>query len=551
MKKIAVYTAITNNKDTLKDRQVKGGADFICFTDNKNLKSNIWTMRPACSLFSDNNRNAKIHKILSHQYMKDYEYTIWIDANIYLEVEPEYLIEKYLADSDIALFKHFEGRKNIYDEAAVCIRHNLDNADLIKEQTFRYQKNGYKNDNGIFENTIILRKNTPQVEKLNNYWWSEICRYSKRDQISFGYTIDKLKIKPAVMEGHIKDNKYFKRVAHDGHTIRKSAINKSGNPTIVDGMVKVIMNKSTLYERKQLKAGQQIVVPNKVAQRWSNMGLAYFSNWDDLFDSDIIPNDKYIEHEKVSIIIPVADQLQFVKKCIESVYKYTQNFELIIIDNNSKKETEDYLRFLPDIIYQRNDENKGVPYAWNQGIKLAKYDYICFLNSDTIMSVNWLGKLMKVWSIKKDCGSVGPTTSYAGNAQCNRTIERFRYAMDENKINQFSRTLDIHYHPYDLMGFAFVVKREVFDKVGVFDYKTFKLGCTEEREFQWRAKKLGGYQSYWATESYVHHFGHATFKGLNIDPYRYNSEVRKKWEADKGKVMPKFIKNDVEININD
>jgi len=545
LKRLAVYTAITNNKDTLKDKQTKGNADFICFTDNRSLKSDTWIIRPACELFKDGNRNAKIHKVLSHQYMKDYEYSIWIDANIYLEVDPEYLIDKYLKDKDIAIFKHFEGRKSIYDEAAICIRHNLDNMALIKEQTFRYHENGYENEDVIFENTVMLRKNTPKVEKLNNYWWSEICRYSKRDQISLGYVIDKLKIKPVVMEGHIKRNEYLKRASHDGHTIKQSV--KKGKPNVVDGMVRVIMNKNTLYDHKQLFANQEVTVPNKVAGRWQNKGLAYFSNWDDLFDSDKIVNDKYIEHDKVSIVIPVVDQLKFVKKCIESVYKYTNNFELIIIDNNSGKETADYLQFLPDITYFKNNENKGVPYAWDQGIKLAKHDYICFLNSDTIMSVNWLGKMMKAFKIKADCGSVGPTTSYAGNAQCNKTVERMRYAMGENRINQFAHTLDINYHPYGLMGFAFVTKREVFDKVGVFDYKTFKLGCTEENEFQYRAAKLGGYQSYWATQSYVHHFGHATFNGLNIDPNKYNTTARKKWEESRGKVKPKFIPNDVEL----
>jgi len=92
-----------------------------------------------------------------------------------------------------------------------------------------------------------------------------------------------------------------------------------------------------------------------------------------------------------------------------------------------------------------------------------------------------------------------------------------------------------------------VVKREVFDKVGVFDYKTFKLGCTEEHEFIWRAKKMAGYKTYWAKKSYVHHFGHRTFTELGINPARYNKDARSRWENNKKKIKPKFIENDVEI----
>lgn len=45
-KKIVVYTVIFNDYDFLKPHPIKyDNIDYICFTNNKNLKSNFWTVK--------------------------------------------------------------------------------------------------------------------------------------------------------------------------------------------------------------------------------------------------------------------------------------------------------------------------------------------------------------------------------------------------------------------------------------------------------------------------------------------------------------------------
>ena len=113
--KIEVITSITGNKDILNDNQVKGNAKFICYTDNPDLKSDTWEIRPAFNKFKDPRRNSRIHKIMIHKY-SNADITIWIDGNIELVISPEEIVEKYLGDYDLAMFKH--GSRNcIYDEA--------------------------------------------------------------------------------------------------------------------------------------------------------------------------------------------------------------------------------------------------------------------------------------------------------------------------------------------------------------------------------------------------------------------------------------------------
>ncbi len=85
-----------------------------------------------------------------------------------------------------------------------------------------------------------------------------------------------------------------------------------------------------------------------------------------------------------SVIIPTYNRENFLKKAIESVLKQTfKDFELIIVDDGSKDNTKELVHFYknPKIVYIYQ-ENRGPSSARNTGIRKAKADWICFLDSD-------------------------------------------------------------------------------------------------------------------------------------------------------------------------
>ena len=554
MNEIVVCTAITGGFDTLKDEQVIDGVDFVCYTDDANLKSKTWDIGKASNISSDPNRNAKIHKILIHKYLSEYEYTVWIDANIYLTVPAKVLIDKYLETNNIALFKHAE-RNCIYDEAYACIKYRLDDVGTIQKQISYYREKGYPKNNGLHECTIVLRKNCKEIQELDDLWWNEICSRSRRDQLSFDYCTYKLGLKVKDIEGCVKDNKYFKRVAHRRYIKPKSESGiKSMKSHSEKGNIPVIMNKQTSWEREVLCPGQKVMVSRRVAERWNNRGIAFYFNWDSLIEgykNNVSIKKNYSKYQKVSIVIPIKDQLQYVQKCINSIKKHTEDYELILIDNDSGEETKKYLAGLESAILITNKENMGVPYSWNQGIKLSKCNYICFLNSDCVATKDWLKKLMNTYKEKPNAGIVGPITSFAGEIQTNKTVMRYRYAMSEEDMNEFANSLKEGYVPFVVAGFCYLVKKEIFNLIGGFNYKRFKLGNTEENEFTWRMEHLTHYRAYLCKASYVHHYGHQTFQGLGIDPARYNSTERYKWENEKRHAeCKKFDISEVKIEDN-
>ncbi len=88
---------------------------------------------------------------------------------------------------------------------------------------------------------------------------------------------------------------------------------------------------------------------------------------------------------KVTAFVPVYNRERFVGKAIESLLAQTfSDFELLLIDDGS---TDDSLRVMrsygdPRIRIERNPRNLGVPVTRNEGLRLARGEYIALLDSD-------------------------------------------------------------------------------------------------------------------------------------------------------------------------
>ena len=87
-----------------------------------------------------------------------------------------------------------------------------------------------------------------------------------------------------------------------------------------------------------------------------------------------------------SIIIPTYNRREIISKCLYSVLNQThQNFEIIIVDNGSSDKTKQFIlkNFTDERINYIYQTGSGTPASpRNTGIKNAKYEWICFLDSD-------------------------------------------------------------------------------------------------------------------------------------------------------------------------
>ena len=104
---------------------------------------------------------------------------------------------------------------------------------------------------------------------------------------------------------------------------------------------------------------------------------------------------------RCDIIIPVWNQLERTRECIDSVRENTRaSYRLVIIDNASDKPTKEYLESLrgalPGIVLKRNKDNLGFIKVVNQGMKESNSEYVCVLNNDTVVTAGWLSEMIGV-----------------------------------------------------------------------------------------------------------------------------------------------------------
>jgi len=222
MNKTVVYTSIYGDKDTLKDPlSYNKDFDYICFTDNKELKSNIWNIVYKEPTHKDPVRSAKIFKIKPHEFLKEYDISLWVDANFIIKDDLETFLAKSqrLKSANMLLFEHDQGRDCIYDEAEVIIFDKKDDVNLVQKQMEKYRIENYPPKRGLSANSIMLKKhNECDMIDLANMWWKEVESFSRRDQLSLYYCTWKLDIKHYLLKYpkiNIRNNEWFQWLPHN------------------------------------------------------------------------------------------------------------------------------------------------------------------------------------------------------------------------------------------------------------------------------------------------------------------------------------------------
>ncbi len=220
---------------------------------------------------------------------------------------------------------------------------------------------------------------------------------------------------------------------------------------------------------------------------------------------------------KLSIITLTCNKIEYTKKFIKSLYKYTNDFELIIVDNGSTDGTVEYLRTLPDAKLILNKENLGFSKGNNQGIEIAEGEYIGFLNNDILLYPNWFEKIEEVFE-KENIGFISPR-------QVCLNLDRLK---ENNYIDKYKNIYKLDYEKnFNACEFSCVItKRSVLNSIGYFDENYFPA-FYEDNDLKYRAIQCG-FGVYVLNTVCFYHFGSITSK-----KYDYNLSKNRKYYSEK------------------
>ncbi len=200
-----IYTCLTGGYDYLLQPEViDDNFDYICFSnDIKEKQIGVWQIRQIPFETDDNTRLSRYPKLLPHKVLQDYEYSVYMDANIQIIGQEFYdIVNKKIEDGVlIAQVPHLE-RDCVYEDIKAAWAYSkVDFVSAYKHyKHLKIEK--YPAHNGMYENNVILRKHHNNIIiRVSEDWWNEFCNYSKRDQFSLGYVYWKNKLKPDLLFG--------------------------------------------------------------------------------------------------------------------------------------------------------------------------------------------------------------------------------------------------------------------------------------------------------------------------------------------------------------
>lgn len=214
-KKAVIYTGIFGHYDVLLPPLYRDeGVDYICYTDDKSLKSSDWEIRYVQCEQENMALEVRKYKCLPHRFLPEYDISVWIDANIQIQSSILSYIEKNMQNTGMLFFPHYQ-RNCIYEEGSINILLHRENTGKIIEQMYEYYSEKYPEHNGLFCGNFIVREhNRPTIATIMEAWYAELLKHSLRDQLSLPYVLWKNKMKPDICWGYVNDNKYVKVYEH-------------------------------------------------------------------------------------------------------------------------------------------------------------------------------------------------------------------------------------------------------------------------------------------------------------------------------------------------
>jgi len=231
-------------------------------------------------------------------------------------------------------------------------------------------------------------------------------------------------------------------------------------------------------------------------------------------------------NKKLSIVIVNYNVTQLLRNCLLSIQKYCEgiDYEVIVIDNKSTDSSwSDLIPEFPKVHFIASEKNEGFAKANNRAIETAAGEYLLILNPDTELEGFYLNEILNFADSKTNFGCLGVRMH---DANGNFLPESKRSVPDminsfEKLFTNFKKKKSKSYYRNDvdeygvaevevITGAFFLVKKEVYEKVGGLDERYFMYG--EDIDLCYTLLNNNYKNYYYGKASILHHKGESTVK---------------------------------------
>ncbi|BAI60282.1 putative glycosyltransferase [Methanocella paludicola SANAE] len=177
-----------------------------------------------------------------------------------------------------------------------------------------------------------------------------------------------------------------------------------------------------------------------------------------------------------SIIVPAFNEEKRIRACLESIKAQhtAHSYELIVSDSGSTDGTVSIAREYTDKVVVCKE--KGTARARNEGAKLAGGDILVFIDSDTIVSPDYIDTVARAF---KDPRLLAASCAF-------KFTRRSPKLLGAEYVTNAYYVLRSAFHAATLPGFNVCIRREAFEKLG-----GFRLCHLEDLDMSIKLRKMG------------------------------------------------------------
>jgi len=267
---------------------------------------------------------------------------------------------------------------------------------------------------------------------------------------------------------------------------------------------------------------------------------------------------------KVGIVIVSYNAALAVRTTLASVCqaKNRTPLEIVLVDNASydlerQQIREAFERYAAEAdlpwTFIQQEKNLGFAGGNNVGIRyfLDREDitHICLLNSDVIVTDNWLDRLLE-----KQCDIISAVTNKADSEQSVPVdydleladcLDKETGRLHSGAMDRVRSCAESRYRAWqgntvetDVTFFCVILSKEVVGRVGLLD-EAFFPGGFEDDDYCLRARSLG-YRIHLARDVFIHHWGSASFGQLQYDYFTGKAQRNRQYLEEKHAIVWKM-----------
>lgn len=178
-----------------------------------------------------------------------------------------------------------------------------------------------------------------------------------------------------------------------------------------------------------------------------------------------------LNNDLFSIIIPCYNSEDYLDRLLKCLKKQTyKNLEIILINDGSTDKTLDIMnKFKKEVDYKviiKTQKNKGLGAAINTGLKLVTGDYFSYINSDDMITEDYVSEFVKLFNSKKDINVIQRNGYLVPEDEVNEIGKKEFNMINDWNTNPFKKDLFLNMILEVNYNFTYVaIRTKAFDKV--------------------------------------------------------------------------------------